>query len=386
MKNKEFKIPDKKKLGEVEQLCLITEPYKKSQKIDLHFTQAMREVLLWHQQKSIFFSNFLKSQNFDIESWNGDIAFLPYLPTDFFKRHEVKTIQDNEVYLHLTSSGTTGQKSQIFFDEWSLKSAQSMVDNIFSYYGWTSDEKTNYLLYTYQTESDSTLGTAYTDNYLTQYAPINRLDFALKLNGKGGHDFDLYGCLQSLKQFAKEQLPLRIFGFPSFLYFTLQRMKDLKFPPLKFPDNSLVFLGGGWKGYAGDEISKKQLYQMIHDLLGIPDSRIRDGFGSVEHCIPYVECKFHHFHVPIYSKVLIRDLYTLDVLGYNKEGFLQFVSPYITSVPANSVLMGDLAILRKGHDCGCGLENDWFEVLGRAGVSKNKSCAIAANELLRSFV
>ena len=33
------------------------------------------------------------------------------------------------------------------------------------------------------------------------------------------------------------------------------------------------------------------------------------------------------------------------VNNYGEEGFLQFVSPYMTSAPAHSVLMGDLARL-----------------------------------------
>ena len=121
-------------------------------------------------------------------------------------------------------------------------------------------------------------------------------------------------------------------------------------------------------------------------MLGIPNHRLRDGFGSVEHCIPYIECREHRFHVPIYSKVLIRDLKTLENVGYGNPGFLQFISPYITSAPANAVTMGDLAILNMGDTCGCGLKTDWFEVLGRAGISKNKSCAIAAAELLKDLV
>jgi hypothetical protein len=81
--------------------------------------------------------------------------------------------------------------------------------------------------------------------------------------------------------------------------------------------------------------------------------------------------------------VFIRDVKTLAVLGYGREGFLQFLSPYILSVPAQSVLMGDLAILHPGYECSCGIATPFFEILGRAGVSKNKSCAVAAAELLK---
>ena len=117
-------------------------------------------------------------------------------------------------------------------------------------------------------------------------------------------------------------------------------------------------------------------------MLGIPNERCRDGFGSVEHCIPYVECAEHKFRIPVYSRVLIRDVKTLKPLPEGEVGYLNFISPYITSVPAMSVLMGDLAIYHGGDDLN---PTPWFEIIGRAGTSKNKSCAIKASELLNDF-
>ncbi|HEY9715848.1 MAG TPA: hypothetical protein V6C69_00160, partial [Trichormus sp.] len=105
-------------------------------------------------------------------------------------------------------------------------------------------------------------------------------------------------------------------------------------------------------------------------------------FGSVEHCIPYIECEYHEFHVPVWSKVFIRDVKTLAPVGLRGKGFLHLVSPYITSVPAASVLMGDLASLHEGSECPCSLTTPYFIVHGRAGLSKNKSCAVAAAELI----
>jgi len=387
MTNKELFPPSRALLASVEKICKISSPYSTSAENDSLFIQAMKEVIRWHQEKSTFYRQFLKDSNFDINKWDGDLGKIPSIPAEFFKYHSIKSVSDDNVHISLTSSGTTGQKSQMFFDEWSLGCAQQMVDFIYDYYGWiTPGKKTNYLLYTYQTEIDSKLGTAFTDNYLTKYAPVNRAEYTLKLTGKGGHDFDVFGAIKTLHEYETQELPVRIFGFPSFFYFTLQRMKELKYKPLKLSAESLVFLGGGWKGYANQEIKKSELFSLAEEMLGIPNHRLRDGFGSVEHCIPYIECSEHHFHVPVYSKVLIRDLKTLDSVGYDKPGFLQFISPYITSAPANAVTMGDLATLHKGETCSCGLKTDWFEVLGRAGVSKNKSCAIAAAELLKDFV
>jgi phenylacetate-coenzyme A ligase PaaK-like adenylate-forming protein len=378
-------VPDPEALAAVQKLCDISEPYSSFEKTHELFVKAMKEILLWHAALNDFYRTLLKQRNFDpalIET-EEDLKRIPAIPAEFFKRHESVSIPRQDVFLHLTSSGTSGQKSQMFFDEWSIKSAQRMVDRIFEKHGWvTPDTKVNYLLYTYETEADSKLGTAYTDNFLCKYAPGNDGFFALRLTGSGSHEFDSYGCIEKLKQYEADRKPVRIFGFPAFLYFTLQRMKTLGVKPLKLDPRSLIFLGGGWKGHAGKAIEKSELRRMVIELLGIPDERIRDGFGSVEHCVPYIECSRHSFHVPVWSRVLIRDVRTLKPAPFGEKGFLQFVSPYITSVPANSVMMGDLASLYPASSCDCGLNTPYFVVHGRAGVSSSKSCAVAAAELL----
>lgn len=386
--NASLQVPAPHLLDAIQKLCDISSPYDSYNQPETQalFVQAMQQNIHWHRERSPFYRKLLESKGFKSEQLRSveDCAKVPFILANFFKNHEILSIPKEQVSLHLTSSGTTGQKSQIFFDSWSIQSAQRMVHYIFDTYGWnTPNVPTNYLLYTYETERNSKLGTAYTDNFLCQFAPVNEVFYALRLTGTGSHEFDIFGCLEALQRYAKTGLPIRIFGFPAFLYFTLKRMKDLKLPLLKFPENSLLFLGGGWKGHADQAIDKLAFYHEVHECLGIPDSQLRDGFGSVEHCIPYVECTRHQFHIPIWSRVFIRDVKTLKTLPLGEKGFLNFVSPYITSVPAQSVLMGDLASLHATQECGCGTPSPFFKIHGRAGTSKNKSCALAAAELIR---
>lgn len=385
-KLKVLKVPDETKLKTVQALCDRDTPYEQLTLSDEQFVKAMKEITAWHIDRCEFYQKLSTAEHFDLESVKtlNDCLKIPHLWAHFFKAHEVLSVPEKEVFLHLTSSGTTGQKSQIFFDEWTIRSAQRMVDSIFEQYNWVRpDQKCNYVLFSYETESSSKLGTAYTDNFLCKYAPVNEVFYALKLTGHGGHEFDCFGTIESFLKFAKQGLPVRLFGFPAFFYFALERMKKLGIPPVKLHPDSLVFLGGGWKGNADKAIAKEDFYALVEEMLGIPNARLRDGFGSVEHCVPYVECQNHEFHVPVWSRVFIRDVETLAPLAYGQKGFLHFISPYITSMPAHSVIMGDMASLHAAESCGCGLPTPYFRVHGRAGVSKNKSCALAASELLK---
>ena len=384
--DQKIKVPNKEKLKNVQKICDQSEPYEEFNSQDELFIEAMKEITTWHIDHSDFYKKLAHSEKFSISEIKtvDDCLKIPHLWAHFFKNHEILSIPEKEVFLHLTSSGTTGQKSQIFFDEWTIRSAQRMVDSIFEKYKWiTPNENCNYVLFSYETESSSKLGTAYTDNFLCKYAPVNEVFYALKLTGNGGHEFDCFGTIEAFKKFSNQNLPVRIFGFPAFLYFTLERMKKLGIPPLKLHPESLVFLGGGWKGNADKQISKEELYSLVEEMLGIPNNRLRDGFGSVEHCVPYIECSNHEFHVPVWSRVFIRDVETLKALNYGEKGFLHFISPYITSMPAHSVIMGDMASLHEAKSCGCGSPTPYFRIHGRAGISKNKSCALAASELLK---
>jgi phenylacetate-coenzyme A ligase PaaK-like adenylate-forming protein len=383
----ELQVPNIEKLSAVQALCDRELPYANFEGRDELFIEGMKQSLQWHRDQNPFYEKFLTSQNYNPEQIKelSDLEKFPYLLANFFKKYEVPTACEEDVVLHLTSSGTSGQKSQMFFDEWSIKSAQRMVDWIFNHYQWiTPEQPVNYLLYTYEPELDSKLGTAYTDNFLCGYAPVNKVVYALKNSGSG-HKFDAFGVIKALQEFAEEGLPVRIFGFPSFFYFTLEQMQKLKLEPLKLNPESLTFFGGGWKGQQDKAILKEDLYQLAEEMLGIPNERLRDGFGSVEHCIPYVECQNHNFHIPQYSEVIIRDVKTLKALPFGEVGYLNFISPYITSVPANNVLMGDLASLHTSEECNCGNPSKFFKIIGRAGLTKNKSCAISAAELLKEF-
>jgi Acyl-protein synthetase, LuxE len=378
-------VPDPAALAHVQRLCDLAEPYADGPAADELFTAAMAETNAWHERRSPFFSALLTDPAEIPAPTVGGGVRTPLVPAAFFKRHEVLSIPRDEVFLHLTSSGTTGQKSQMFFDEWTIRSAQRMVARIFDHYGWiTPEQPVNYLLYSYEPAPSVKLGTAFTDNYLCDFAPARHTTHALRHTGSG-HEFDVHGCIAALHRYAEEDVPVRILGFPAFLYFTLERMRAMGLPPLRLPEGSLVVLGGGWKGHADRQIAKDAFYAEVTGRLGIPGDRIRDTFGSVEHCVPYVECAHHRLHVPVWSRAAVRDTGTLRPLPYGERGFLHLVSPYITSVPAHSVVMGDLASLHPGAECPCPLPTDWFTVHGRAGVSRNRSCAVAAAELMKGM-
>ena len=349
------------------------------------FMEAMRDCIKHHIKNNDFFRQYMAKEGFDPDTLQteDDLKKIPFIHANFFKKYEVLSVPREDIVFYATSSGTSGQKSQMFFDKDTNDFGNAMIKNEFRYFNFLSDELTNYLLFTYEpAQTSKNLGTAQTDMGLLQYAPVNDTFFALRYNGQG-HDFDVYGTINALEEYEKQGRPVRIFGFPSFLYFTLKQMKDTGHRPLKLNKKSMTMLGGGWKGYADKQIQKSELYALAEEMLGIPEANCRDGYGSTEHSVPYFECPHHHFHIPVYSRMIIRDVETLEPLPYGMPGFANFITPHLMSVPAISVLMGDMAVLHAPEECGCGIQTPYMEIIGRAGTSKGKSCAITASELLK---
>jgi phenylacetate-coenzyme A ligase PaaK-like adenylate-forming protein len=371
-------------LPHVDALCAIASPYRADPECDQLFHAAMRELSEYHCAQTPGYAEWLAANGMDPHALAqlSDWSTLPPLFANYFKRRLLLSSAGEDA-LELTSSGTTGQKSRMRYDTRSIGAAQAMVDRIFDHYGWnTPDTPCNYLLLSYEPAGAITVGTTYTDQFLCKYAPVNRVSYALRHNGHG-NEFDPFGVIRTLQEFAAEGLPVRIFGFPAFLWFTLERMREMGLPPLQLHPDSLVFLGGGWKTHADQSIPKATLYQRLGEQLGIPDQRCRDGYGAVEHPVPYIECPRHRFHVPSYARAFVRHPATLATQAYGERGFLHFVSPFITSAPAHSIVVSDMATLHPGHSCGCGIATDWFELHGRAGNTKSRSCALAASELIK---
>ena len=256
-----------------------------------------------------------------------------------------------------------------------------MVVNCFKYYGLISPIPTNYIMLGYEPADGNEMGAVKTAMGITRFAPPLSRTFVLRKTADG-YVPDWFGVLDALKRFARLRLPVRFVGFPAFLYrmLVMLRKEGLSF---QFSKRSYILLGGGWKQFTNQTIDKHELYRMAEETLGIPAVRCRDFYSAVEHSVAYAECKNHHMHVPIWSRVFIRDVKTLAPLGFDQPGFLSFVTPLVRSVPLVSLMMGDLAVLRDGSTCGCGITTPYFEVLGRAGVSPMKSCAISADELVR---
>ena len=307
-----------------------------------------------------------------------DLFNAPYTMVHLFKEHALKSVPDSELVLTLTSSGTGGTKSRQFLNSESLSNVKKLAFKIHEQLGMTSAKKYNYLCLTYDPKIANDLGTAFTDELLTNFTGKNEVYYSIQWNeSKNDFEFNTKGTVEALSRFEQSEFPTRILGFPALLYQLIEE-NNLR---LNLGKDSWLQTGGGWKGAKDKEIPKTQFRTLIETTLGIPKEHIRDLFGMVEHGIPYVDCEHGELHIPNYARVFIRDPKTLSFLNENEVGLIQFMCTYNFSYPAFNLLTTDYGTI---SNCTCkigSLGSKILKITGRAGVTKHKGCAIKALEL-----
>lgn len=368
----------------IEQLFLDPTPLEHSSDKDHLFVVAMREAIAHHRQHSPEYNAICQREGFTEEALQTpeDLAKIPFIFVNVFKEYKLLSVPEDQIVLSLTSSGTTSNKrSQNYWDEPSLARLNQSVQGLGRQIGLYNPEPTNYLISGYNPLEAQDVGTAWSDENIRQLTDgAHRVEHMLHKGPDGEFHYDLEGSLNILEEFAKEGLPVRFIGFPSFIHFTLKERIRRQLPPLKLHAHSAVITGGGWKNHKDEEISHAEFCQELVEQVGMPADRIRDIYGLVEHGIPYFTCAHGQFHVPTYSRILIRRPGTLEVLPPGEKGLMQIISPYMNSVPTISLLTSDYATVLP--TCTCGMHSPVLKLLGRGGVTKHKGCAIKAAEIL----
>lgn len=359
---------------------LESDPFDFSEAARELFRESFVENALHHYEKHEFTRKLWDRLGFHPQMIQAeqDLALAPGTMVHLFKEHEFCSVDKKDLALVLTSSGTGGQKSQQFLDGRSLDNVKKLALMIHQSLGMASERDYNYLCFTYDPKIANDLGTAFTDELLTNFTGKKEVYYAIQWD-EAKNEFHLNedGVVETLKRFEASGYPTRILGFPALLFEVIEKY-DIR---LNLGSDSWLQTGGGWKGKADKEIPKKDFRAFIEDRLGIPQKNQRDLFGMVEHGIPYVDCERGNLHIPNYARVYVRSPHDLSLRPKGEKGLLHFLCSYNFSYPAPSLLTTDYGRLGS---CDCGMGGDTLILEGRAGVSKHKGCALKALELLES--
>lgn len=362
-------------------LFQVSDPFD-TEGTDSLFAEAVQENCRFQYENCPEYRKILDYYGF---SWSEiqsceDLSHLPFLPTMLFKSHRLLSFPENRRLLWVTSSGTKGKFSRIPFDAGSLLCGLRMVWKIAAWRGLLSPVPVNYIVLGYQPHRDNHTGVAKTAFGATLFTPALSRTYALQYYN-GRYTVDLQGVISAVEKHSRSHFPVRFMGFPAYAWFLLKSMEE-QGRKVKLPKGSKLMLGGGWKQFYTQQVEKEVFYALAENILGIADTDIVEFFGAVEHPVLYCDCKNHHFHVPAYSRVIIRDVHTLKPVEYGTLGLVNLITPMVKAAPLVSVMTDDLGILREGSHCGCGIHSPYLEIVGRIGLKEIKTCAAGAAEFL----
>lgn len=345
------------------------------------FIDAVRENCAFHYENCDEYRKIMDSRVFspDMLKSYEDIEKLPFIPTIFLKSHRIFSMPESKMLITATSSGTSGKFSRVGFDFGSLTSGLKMLIRVAKPRRLISLRPVHYIIFGYKPHKGNETAIAKTATGYTFFTPALSRTYALKYKN-GSYYPDLDGVISAIVKHNKSRFPMRFIGFPAYTYFTLKLM-DERGIYVKLPKHSKIMLGGGWKQFYKEAVDKREMYTLVEKVLGIGEDCVIESFGAAEHPILYCDCPNHHFHIPVYSRVIIRDVNTLKPVPNGQIGLVNLITPMVKATPILSVMTDDLGIIHD-EECGCGIKSPYLEIIGRVGLKDIKTCAAGASELI----
>ena len=165
-----------------------------------------------------------------------------------------------------------------------------MVKTVLSHHGVFSHVPCRYLIMGYESGLQEETGAVQTAFGATFSAPALSRVYGMKRTEGGKENYwwnleeierTLFPCLSGR---SSSRIPLRIVGFPAYIYFLAKELERRK-NRLALPASSCILMSGGWKTIWREEIGREEFNRLAEQVLGIPKNRIFEFYSSVEHNI-----------------------------------------------------------------------------------------------------
>jgi len=333
------------------------------------FAKSMTDSLIFHYENSDQFREFCIKKNFDPNT-NFSLNDIPFIPSTIFKKLELSSVPKTEIIKTVHSSSTTGKSpSTILIDKITSERQQKIIISILS--NFIGNERKSFFVL----ESKNNVSTG--DEISSRSSAVRGLTPFMKsieflLNS------DLSLNVEKLKtiDFDKFEYPA-IFGFTWILYLFIEKYqtnKEIKniFSKLHVP---IILHSGGWKKLQNIQISKSDFNKKISDFFNTTPNNVIDFYGMVEQLgTIYPDCEYGFKHVPSYSRIIIRDIHTLEPVANGERGFIQILTPVPHSYPGVSVLTDDIGKIIGINSCKCGRKGICFQFLERIKTADLAGC------------
>lgn len=297
-----------------------------------------------------------------------DLTAVPYLPVRAFKRFDLKSVSDEEVYKVMRSSGTSGEHSRIYLDkETAQQQTRSLVDIFAASFG-----KARFPMLVI--DAESTVKDRL--KFSARTAAINGFSMFSRSRCFALNDdmtLDLDRVMDFLR--AHEGRRIFVFGFTFLIWTTLiEQLRQMgKVLDLK---DAFILHGGGWKKLEDKKVSNTLFKEALAETTAC--TSVHNYYGMVEQTgTIFMECAYGRLHASPQSDVIIRDPQTHEPLPHGQTGLIQIFSTIQKSYPGHALLTEDIGQTHAGGDCACGNTGTSVEIFGRLQKAEVRGCSDA---------
>lgn len=330
------------------------------------FASVIADLTRFHMSNNVVYQRICDSIFSKIADASA-LASLPYIPARLFKRLEMSSVLESQILRTMQSSGTSGTTSKIPLDrETSRRQARYLI-SIMRY--WLGTARLPMII----VDSPRLLRND-SRNSARAAAVLGMMQMGLDYHwvlDEQGH-FDR----ASLQLWLEKQRNRRvfIFGFTSQVWDFFDSKLTLGEVDLS---NGILFHGGGWKKLLNESVSRNIFRKVIGEVSGLVE--IHDYYGMVEQLGSiWVESSPGVFVPPASSRVIIRDVRTLEPLPEGETGLIQTFSTIPYSYPGQSVLTDDLGYLTENKVHVETLGTLALSIVGRIPRAEPRGCSDAA--------
>tara|TARA_Y100000589_G_scaffold280734_1_gene277272 strand:- start:583 stop:1659 length:1077 start_codon:yes stop_codon:yes gene_type:complete len=333
------------------------------------FLNIIKDLTYFHYQKCDLYRSILKKiYKFDSKNFPIDNLFdVPFIPVNLFKNKTLKSINEEDIYKVLESSGTTSQKtSKIYLDKFNARTQSVALSKIFT--DFTSLKRPDMLII----DNPNLLKNP--KKFSARLAGIvgfrslcRKSSFALKSDMSINFE-EIANCLNKIEG------KILVYGFTYiiWLHFLSESFpKELK---ELFSKKAVLLHGGGWKKLETIKISQENFKDKIYEITGIKN--IINYYGMVEQTGSiFMECEAGYLHSNPLCDVVPRSLNNINKVSKNNVGIGQVISSLPTSYPGHSLITEDLIEVNNTTKCTCGRYGTSFKVLGRIKTAEKRGCS-----------
>jgi hypothetical protein len=341
------------------------------------FLAAVRESLLHHFENCPPYRRWALRQGFDPRAVITDLATVPFLPVNIFKRLLLRSVPEEQVVRTLASSATSSQiPSRIPLDQITRsRQMKALAAILGSRLG--NDRRPFVIL---DAPPNISLGqgaaSAERDQELSAreagmrgyMLAASEKHYALQRDGNR-LILDVDRLRAIIAPWISAGKRFSMIGYTFVLYEHVVRLLIESGQCLDLPESTTLIHFGGWKKLQQQAVTKTVLNEQTAAALGFPVSSICDIYGFTEQLgVVYPDDAAGMKRVPTYAEVLVREPRTLEPVPDGTTGLLEFICPLPHSYPGTAILLDDMGRILS-RDGGTA-----FEIVGRAKRAEVRGC------------